>query len=93
VIEFLVFDPEFPRAIGYCLEQAAVSLDAVSKTQSGSICNLAQQRLDLLRHKLLETSIDNVMATGLHEFLDSLQTSMNEVDNAIYETFIDIQAA
>jgi uncharacterized alpha-E superfamily protein len=93
VVEFLVLDATFPRAIQYCLEQAALSLDAVSHTPSGAICNLAQQRLDLLRFKLADTSIDDVMAGGLHEFLVALQTSMNEIDNAIYGTFIDMQAA
>jgi uncharacterized alpha-E superfamily protein len=87
VAEFLILDPTFPRAIRYCLIKAEESLHAISGSGSGSYENLAEKRLGRLRSDLDFADITDCVEGGLHEFLDRFQGQLNQVDDAIYETF------
>jgi uncharacterized alpha-E superfamily protein len=40
---------------------------------------------------LAYVQVGEILAMGLHPFLDSLQTKMNAVGSAIYETFIAVR--
>jgi uncharacterized alpha-E superfamily protein len=87
VVQFLVLDKEFPRAVLYCLTKANESLHAISGTQPGSFSNLAEQRLGQLRAELAYTRADEIIAGGLHEFVDRLQRRLNLVGEAVCESF------
>jgi uncharacterized alpha-E superfamily protein len=87
VVDFLIFDREFPRAIGYCLQKAEDSLHAISGTASGTYSNLAERKLGRLNVDLNFTDAQAVIVSGVHEFLDHFQMKMNEVGDAIFETF------
>mgnify|MGYP001615119349 CR=1 FL=1 len=87
VAEFLILDSEFPRAIHYCLIKAEESLHAISGSEIGRFENLAEKRLGRLRPELAYANIEEIMAGGLHEFLDSFQTKLNCVGDGIAETF------
>ncbi len=91
VIDFLILDRQFPRAIQFCLTAAESSLCAISGTTTGSYSNLAEQRIGQLRSELAYSTIDDIIESDLHNFLDSLQSAINEIDDAIYETFIDMR--
>ena len=88
VARFLVLDRAFPRAIHFCLVRADESLHAIANTPLGTFTNLAEQRLGQLRGELAYAQIEDIIAGGLHEFLDSLQNKLNFVGEAIYETFL-----
>ena len=45
-----------------------------------------------LRSELAYTTVSDIMNAGLHEFLDALQIKMNETGDAIYESFIALDA-
>jgi uncharacterized alpha-E superfamily protein len=91
VVEFLVLDQEFPRAVLHCLTKADQSLHAISGTMPGGFCNLPEQRLGQLRAELAYTRSDEVIASGLHEFVDSFQSRLNLVGEAIHEAFFDMR--
>ena len=92
VVEYLILDPNFPRAMRYCLIRAEQSLLAITGGASGTYRNRAEQRLGKLRAELDYTSIDDVISGGLHEFIDRLQTRLNEVGQAIHDTFFAAEA-
>lgn len=87
VVEYLILDPNFPRAMRFCLSRAEQSLLAITGGASGTYRNRAEQRLGKLRAELDYTSIDDIISGGLHEFIDGFQTRLNEVGSAISETF------
>jgi uncharacterized alpha-E superfamily protein len=87
VVNFLILDREFPRAVLHCLTRANESLHAISGTFPGSFSNLAEQRLGQLRAELAYTRAQDVIASGLHEFVDNFQTRLNMVGEAIHESF------
>src|SRR3954447_26075631 len=87
VVNFLVLDREFPRAVLHCLTRANESLHAISGTFMGSYCNPAERHLGQLRAELAYTQADDVVASGLHEFVDDFQTRLNLVGQAIHESY------
>ncbi len=91
VADFLILDREFPRAIHYCVIQAEESLHAISGSSVGTFQNRAEQRLGRLRSELDYTDIDEITATGLHEFLDGFQAKLNGVGEGIFDTFFALR--
>ena len=89
VVGFLVLDRQFPRAIMHCINVAFKSLHKISGSPEGTFWNLADKRLGQLQGELAYLTVDEIIHTGLHEFLDTLQTKINNVGEGIYETFID----
>jgi len=92
VVEFLILDAEFPRAVKFCLLTARDSLHAISGTPLGTFRHPAEKCLGQLCSDLSFTSVEEIMQKGLHEYLDALQTDMNRVGAGIYETFFALKA-
>ncbi len=82
VAEFLVFDRNFPRSIAHCLQNTEESL----RLLNGPLTTIT----DLLSN-LDSTKVEEVMNTGLHEYLDGLQTRMNQVDSDVYQGFFALK--
>ncbi len=91
VADFLILDREFPRAVHSCLIEAEKSLHTVTGSAPGTFQNPAEQELGRLSAELNYARIDEIIAKGLHEFLDSLQTRLNRVDDAIFDTFFALR--
>jgi uncharacterized alpha-E superfamily protein len=87
VVEFLLLDTEFPRAVRHCLRVAEDSLRAITGTVNGSYANGAEQRLGRLCARLDFTSTDEIMEIGVHEFLNQVQLELNAIGDAIFEAF------
>ena len=91
VADFLILDREFPRAIHFCLIKAEESLLAITGGERGTFRTLAEQRLGRLRAELDYTQIDEIIDQGLHEFIDAFQMQLNQVGDAIHETFFALR--
>jgi uncharacterized alpha-E superfamily protein len=87
IVEFLLLDREFPRAIHWCLMAARESVHAISGTPSGMFRNRVEQVLGELCSELAYAQMDEIVSAGLHEYLDRLQTRMNLVGAGIHDTF------
>ena len=53
--------------------------------------NSAEQRLGQLRAELAYSDIKQIIARGLHEFLDAFQTNLNLVDQCIFDAFFALR--
>jgi uncharacterized alpha-E superfamily protein len=87
IVQFLLLDPEFPRAIRFCLNAARESLHSISGTPLGTFRNSAEKLLGQLCSDLAYAHVDDIVGHGLHEYLDNLQTRMNRVSGGIFDTF------
>src|SRR3984957_17397746 len=85
IVEFLLLDGEFPRAVRFCLNSARDSLHAISGTPIGTYRKPVEKLLGQICSDLAYANIDDVMNAGLHEYLDTLQTNMNLASTGIYE--------
>ena len=93
VVEFLLFEKEFPRAIQYCLMRARESVHAISGTPVGMFQHPVERLLGDLCSELAYARVEAIIAAGLHEHLDRLQNKMNQVGNGISETFFAARGA
>jgi uncharacterized alpha-E superfamily protein len=87
VVEYLLLNRLFPRAIHHGLLAARQSLHAISGTEIGAFRNPAERHLGQLCSELSFASVDEVIAFGLHEYLDGLQLKMNNIGSEIHNTF------
>jgi uncharacterized alpha-E superfamily protein len=93
VANFLLLDREFPRSVLFCLLQAEWSLHQISGTSIGRWTNPAERTLGKLRSELEFITIEEVIKSGLHEFLDLTQSRLNSVGGIIFETFFALESA
>jgi uncharacterized alpha-E superfamily protein len=92
VVDFLLLDREFPRAIHYCLLAARDSLHAISGTPLGTFRHSAEKLLGQLCSELSFTTVDEIINQGLHEYVDDLQDRINQVSTGIHETFFALKS-
>jgi uncharacterized alpha-E superfamily protein len=90
VAQFLILDRDFPRSIHHCVMQAQNSLHSITKSPLNSYGNDAERRLGQLRARLDYADIQTIMSSGLHEYLDHVQLSLNEVGTAVHKRFFEI---
>ena len=93
VVEFLLLDREFPRAALHCLSKANESLHAITGSPIGGFGCRAEQRLGQVCSDLAFADVNRMIAGGLHEYLDRFQSELNEIGEAIYETFFSLEPA
>jgi uncharacterized alpha-E superfamily protein len=91
VADFLLLNRDFPRSVLSCLSRAAQSLHAITGSQGERFSNVTEQRLGKLLAELNYTRIDEIIIGGLHEFLDGLQSRLNQIDDAIFETYFTLR--
>ncbi|MGB7218144.1 MAG: alpha-E domain-containing protein [Vicinamibacterales bacterium] len=89
VVDFLVMDTEFPRAVHYCVRSASSALHAITGTPIGAFSCASEQLMGQLRAELDFTSVEHVIRGGLHEYLDRLQLKMNAIDASLRADFVE----
>jgi uncharacterized alpha-E superfamily protein len=93
IVEFLLLDGEFPRAIRYCISRADRSLHAITGTPIGTFSCASEQRMGMVRSELDFARVEPILTGGLHEFCDALQTKMNTIDECVLTDFFALQPA
>jgi len=83
VVEMIVMDKGFPRAIFFCLQSALDSLNRITRDEPGEPHELLRELLD----RLNELPAKEIISIGLNEFIDDLQLRINEVNNSIFKHF------
>jgi uncharacterized alpha-E superfamily protein len=87
VVEFLLLDGEFPRAVRFSLARADQSLHGITGTPLGTFSCLSERCTGMLHAELDYAQVETILKTGLHEFFDALQTKMNTIDECILGDF------
>jgi uncharacterized alpha-E superfamily protein len=91
IVEFLVLDREFPRAIHYCLLSAEASLHLITGSPAGTFATPAEQHLGRVCAELNYVQVGEIIKRGLHEFLDDIQVRLNLVGDAVTNSFFALQ--
>jgi uncharacterized alpha-E superfamily protein len=91
VVDFLMLDREFPRAIRFCLLAARDSLHAISGTPLGTFRYAPEKLLGQLGSDLSFAGVHEMIQRGLHEYLDELQNKLNQVGQGIFEAFFALK--
>jgi uncharacterized alpha-E superfamily protein len=87
IVEFLLLDADFPRAVRHCVGLADRSLHAITGANPGTYSCAAERRAGMLRSELDYAQVDAIIKSGLHEFFDALEARMNTIDECIRGDF------
>jgi uncharacterized alpha-E superfamily protein len=83
VVDFLVLNKYFPRSIYYCLKEAERCLHCISGNVSDGFNNPAEKTIGEIRSRLEYSELDDIISSGLHEYLDTLQVKINHISDLI----------
>lgn len=89
IVQFLVFDQDFPRAMLRCLDIAEKSFNVISAGEAVTRLT-SRKQLGLLKASLEYSDTNDVIRRGMHEFLDGFQLQLNEISASIFEDFFSI---
>jgi len=87
VASFLLLDPSFPRSVRYCLERIKETLRIVSGRSLPGAPDALECLSGLTLARWSYTSIDELIAGGLHEAIDSLQSDLNRLHNLLEQRY------
>ena len=97
VAEFLIFSTTFPRSIRYCMQCLDTELHRLSGNERREYRNPEERAFGKLLADLNFITIEDIQKNGLHEFLKSVQTTLDHLDDHVYQEYmyhppVDIQA-
>jgi uncharacterized alpha-E superfamily protein len=88
IIGYLLLDETFPRSIACCVAEAQSALQALCACSGVPGMPAPLRHVGRLRADLAYTTVEEVLAAGLHEYIDDLQTRLNQIGEAIFQTFV-----
>jgi uncharacterized alpha-E superfamily protein len=89
IIEYLLLDEEFPRSVEYCLTQLHITLESLCRSLPAAAEMCKPERLaGRLAADLRYSTIEEILAAGLHDYIDDFQARLNIIGTAIFETFV-----
>jgi len=87
VAAFLLLDPSFPRSVRYCLDRIHETLQVVAASPVPGKPDALECLSGLTLARWSYTDIDELVAGGLHEAIDSLQTDLNNLHGLIHDRY------
>jgi uncharacterized alpha-E superfamily protein len=88
IIEYLLLDDTFPRSVTHCLNEVHATLIALSGHGTLRDMSLPVRLAGRLAADLRYATVDEILAAGLHSFIDDLQTRLNQIGESIFQTFV-----
>jgi uncharacterized alpha-E superfamily protein len=86
VAGFILFNPRFPRSITHCVREFKAALGHLLANEELRHVEFPRAELDALEALAARTPED-VIGSGLHEFLDDVQVKLNALGTQITATF------
>jgi uncharacterized alpha-E superfamily protein len=87
---FLLLERMFPRSVRYCLNEAERSLREINGAPPDASPTPAERLLGRLAAEYEFAVIDELIAAGLQPHLDRVQSGLNAVGRAIYDSFFAV---
>ena len=85
VVEFVIFEPEFPRSLRFCIDRMRGALHTIGDGDPHTATGAAIRQLQDSVHSTGEP----VFAQGLHEFLEGFLRQISELDSALAENYFE----
>ena len=88
VIQYLVLDVDFPRAVRFCVARCCESLRAIAGS-AGDDDDLteAERRLGRLDSELRFIDVEEIFSQGLSKFLTGVQASCNRIGDEVHQAY------
>lgn len=83
-VELLILSPRLPRSLYNSLEAACKILDQIE----GDRGRPAQLKANTLYNRVRFGQVDEILASGLHHYLEQRLSEINELGDAIYDAYL-----
>jgi uncharacterized alpha-E superfamily protein len=87
VVNFLLFDPGFPRALQVCLDQIGIAFDRLANTPDLRDTAPPEATLDAICAAVDGANVESLAAAELHEFHDRIQQQLIRLTNELAEAY------
>jgi len=89
IVEYLLLNDTFPRSFAWCIEAMHTAL--ISLCGSGRLEDMKApvRLLGRLRADIAYITMEEVLKEGLHEFIDQLQSKLNDIGASFFQTFVN----
>ena len=88
VMEFLLFSPDFPRSLRYCISQIDSTLHRISGSSHGTFSSEAERQTGRMLASLSFGDPEDVVKMGLHQYLDDVQATLNKIAEEVFQTYV-----
>ncbi len=88
VVDFLVLCPDFPASVRHGIGRVEGCLKRIRISTGSDAGTVAERLIGRLLADLTYASPEEIIAGGLHEFLDGVQRQCAAVGNAIWEAYL-----
>jgi len=89
VVDYLIRDEAFPRSVRYAVAQAEQCLFRIGPGDGAPAVVTVHDLMRSLREDLISANAKSIIAEGLHEYLDDIQTRIEAIHSAIQAAYID----
>ncbi len=90
VVRYLVLDPDFPRAVRFCVARCRDSLHEISGGDIDGYGSEAERRLGRLDGELRYIDVSEIFDRGLASYLGGLQEACSRIGDEIHHTYFAI---
>lgn len=87
VVRYLVLDPDFPRAMRFCVTRCVESLREIAGGDEDEDRSEAERHLGRLDSELRYIDVEEIFARGLGPFLIGIQDACNRIGNEIHQAY------
>jgi uncharacterized alpha-E superfamily protein len=87
VVRYLVLDPDFPRAVRFCVTRCRDALHEISGGDLDGYGSEAERRLGRLDGELRYIDVAEIFDRGLLSYLGGLQDACNRIGDEIHHTY------
>lgn len=92
VVEFMLFDPAFPRAARFCVERLEIALNGIASACPAELQDSANPEAKIptayaLASKLRAGTASEAIAGGLHEYLLAIQSDCAAIGDEILTSY------
>ena len=88
VMEFLLFSPDFPRSVRYCISKINATLHRISGSSHGTFSSEAERQTGRLLAHLSFGDPEDILEKGLHKYLDEIQSTLNKIAEEVFQTYV-----
>ncbi len=88
VVEFLLFNAEFPRSVRFAVGVIYGALQSIANTTSMPNPGRVERLIGRLRASVDYGQVDEIMNGSMHTYLESIQRQCAQIHNAIQQVYI-----
>jgi uncharacterized alpha-E superfamily protein len=88
VAQFLILNQNVPASVRYSIGRVDRSLRRISGNRDVAPANSAEREVGKLYNDLNYMRAEDIIMSGLHEFLEDVQDRCNTIGNAMYSTYL-----